>query len=183
MRIVTLVLAGLLGCAATAASGQGIGVQGTGANGQTAAQAPAPAPLLSSAPPAPDARWSFRRVDDGFVRLDNSTGQVAHCTPVHSSWACQAVPQNPAALEKQVAALRAEVESLKQEIARLQAAPPPPPAPPPPAPQGPAVSLRMPTHEELARAGTYVADTLSASWHRLVEMIMHFQHDVLRKDS
>ena len=45
-----------------------------------------------------------------------------------------------------------------------------------------AVSLRMPTHEELARARDYVTDTLSASWHRLVRMIMHFQHDVLRKD-
>ena len=39
----------------------------------------------------------------------------------------------------------------------------------------------MPTHEEIARARDYVADTLSASWHRLVRMIMHFQHDVLRK--
>ena len=81
-------------------------------------------------------------------------------------------------MERQIAALKAEVDSLKQEIARLRAAPPPPPPP-----QAPAVSLRMPTHAEFARASDYVANTLSVSWHRLVQMIMHFQHDVLRKNS
>ena len=165
MRIVTLLLTGALGCAAVAAWAQGT----------VRAQALGQAPLLSPAAPALASRWSFKRVDDGFVRLDSKTGQVAHCTPVHAGWACQAVPEDRAALEKQIAQLKAEVDSLKKEIAKLRAAPPPPP------PKGPAVSLRMPTHEEFARARDYVADTLSASWRRLVQMIMHFQHDVLRK--
>ncbi len=163
---------GVLGCAAVAVAAQG----------QAPAQAPEQAPLLSPAapPPAPPSRWSFKRVDDGFVRLDNRTGKVAHCTPVHAGWTCQAVPEKRAALEKQITQLKAEVDSLKKEIATLRAAASP--SPPPPAPkEGPAVSLRMPTHEELARARDYVTDTLSASWHRLVRMIMHFQHDVLRK--
>ncbi len=112
MRIVTLVLAAALGCGAAAALAQ------------------APAPLLppDGAPPAPETRWSFKRVDDGFVRLDNKTGQVAHCTPRSVGWACQAVPEDRAALEKQIARLQDEVASLKKEIAALHAAPPAPPA-------------------------------------------------------
>ena len=30
-------------------------------------------------PPPPESRFSFRRVDGGFVRLDNRSGQIAHC--------------------------------------------------------------------------------------------------------
>ena len=128
MRIVTLVLAAALGCGAAAALAQ------------------EQAPLLppSAAPSTPDTRWNFKRVDDGFVRLDNKTGHVAHCTPRTAGWACQAVPEDRAALEKQIAGLRDEVAALKKEIAALRAAPPPPPPPPE---KEPAVSLRMPTHE------------------------------------
>jgi hypothetical protein len=157
LRIVTLVLAGALGCGAVAAL----------------AQAPSPP---AGSPPAPDTRWSFKRVDDGFVRLDSKTGQVAHCTPRNVGWACQAVPEDRAALEKQIARLQDEIASLKKEIADLKAAPPPPPPE-----KEPGVSIRMPTQEEIARARDYLTDTLSSSWHRLVQMIVHFQHDVMRK--
>ncbi len=160
MRIVTVMLAAMLGCGAAAALAQ------------------APAPLLQPAesPPAPATRWNFKRVDDGFVRLDTRTGHVAHCTPRTAGWACQAVPEDRAALEKQIARLRDEIDALKKEIAQLRAAPPPPPPPE----KGPDVSLRMPTHEEIARARDYLADTFTETWHRLVQMIAHFQRDVLR---
>ena len=136
------------------------------------------APLLppAAAPTAPESRWSFRRVDDGFVRLDNRTGQVAHCTPRDARWTCQAVPQDRAALEKQVAALQAEIAALKQEIAKLRVAPPPPPPE-----QEPNVSLRMPTQQEVLQARDYLADTVTDAWHRFVQIIVHFQHDVMRK--
>ena len=164
LRIVTLVLAAALGCGAAAVMAQ------------------EPAPLLPPAgvPAAPETRWSFKRVDDGFVRLDNKTGQVAHCTPVHPGWTCQAVSENQSAQEKQIERLQDEVASLKKEIADLKAAPPPPPPPPPPPEKGGNVTIRMPTGQEIARARAYLADTLTASWHQLVQMIMHFQHDVLR---
>ncbi len=124
--------------------------------GAAAAQAPSPLLPPAGAPPAPEARWSFKRVDDGFVRLDNKTGQVAHCTPRNVGWACQAVPEDRAALEKQIARLQDEVASLKKEIAALRAAPPPPPPE-----KEPGVSIRMPTQEEIARARDYLADTLT----------------------
>lgn len=160
MRIVILVLTAVLGCGAAAAL----------------AQAPLLPPVDSpsaAAPPAPATRWSFRRVDDGFVRLDNRTGHVAHCTPRTAGWACQAVPEDRAALEKQIARLQDELAALKKEIAQLRAAPPPPP---PPEKKSPGVSLKMPTRNDIARARDYLADT----WHRLVQMIVQFQHDVLR---
>lgn len=165
MRIITLMLAAVLG------------------SGAAAALAQQQAPLLTPvAPPAPDTRWSFKRVDDGFVRLDNKTGQVAHCTPVNPGWTCQAVPENRSALEKQIVKLQDDVAALKKEIAALRAAPPPPPPSPQPK-KGPAVSLRMPTPADIAHARDYLAGTLTDTWHRLVRMIEHFQHDVLRKDS
>lgn len=163
MRIVTLVLAAALGCGAAAALAQ------------------EPPPLLppADAPPAPATRWSFKRVDDGFVRLDNRTGHIAHCTPRTAGWACQAVPEDRAALEKEVDRLKEEVATLKDEIAKLRAAAAPPPPPPPE--KEPGVSLRMPTQADIARARDYLADTFTDTWHRLVRMISHFQQDVLRK--
>lgn len=161
MRIVTLMLAAVLTGRAVAALAQ------------------QPSPLLTPAP-APDARWSFKRVDDGFVRLDGKTGQVAHCTPVHPGWTCQAVSENRSALEQQIKDLQDQVAALKQQVAALRAAAPSPaPAPPPTPPQEPSVSLRMPTQQDVDRARDY----LTGAWHHLVRMIQHFQHDVLRQNS
>ena len=58
-------------------------------------------------------RYTFNRVDDGFLRLDNQSGQVAFCSPHSVGWACQAVPEDRAALEKEIARLQDEVASLK----------------------------------------------------------------------
>jgi peptidoglycan hydrolase CwlO-like protein len=159
LRKVTLVLAAVLGC----------GVAAAGAQEQAPVQSPLQPSLQSPAPSSPEARWSFKRVDDGFVRLDNTTGQVAHCTPRNADWTCQAVAENRAALEKQVVHLQAQVASLKKEITALRAARPS-------LDQESGVSLRMPTHQDIAHARDYLAD----SWRRLVQMIKQFQHDVLR---
>ena len=37
-------------------------------------------------------RYSFNRVENGFLRLDNENGQVAYCSSHAVGWACQAVP-------------------------------------------------------------------------------------------
>ena len=77
-------------------------------------------------------RFSFNRVDDGFLRLDNQTGQVAFCSPPAVGWACQAVPEDRAALEKEIARLQDEVASLKTGSRGACATPPPPPPRRPP---------------------------------------------------
>lgn len=161
MRIVTLLLAALLGFGVAAAL----------------AQEPAPLPQPADSAASPAARWSFRRVDNGFIRLDNQTGHVAHCTSSRTAgWVCQAVPEDRAALEKQITRLQDEIAALKKEIAQLRAAS----QPPPPPEKDPGVSLRMPTQEEIARARDYLADTFSDTWQRLVRLVVQFQHDVLR---
>ncbi len=138
-------------------------------------------------PPAIASRFSFNRVDDGFLRLDHATGKVAFCSTHSVGWACQAVPEDRAALEREIArlqdslaAFKKEIAELKREIATLRA-PPAPPRPPAPIPPSAAPdkngALKLPSQQDLDRARAYIADT----WRRLVEMITEFQKDMMRK--
>jgi cell division protein FtsB len=134
-----------------------------------------PALAQDGAQPNVPGRYSFNRVDDGFLRLDTTSGQVAFCSPHTAGWACLAAPEDRAALEKEIARLQDEVASLKQEIANLRE--PPPPRPPADVtPQGQndnAVQLR----KDLARARA----AIEHAWQRLVEMIVNFQKDMMGK--
>jgi hypothetical protein len=127
--------------------------------------------------PNASSRYSFNRVDDGFLRLDNSSGNVAFCSPTSVGWACQAVPEDRAALEKEIARLQDEVVSLKNEVAALRepASPPRPPADltPPSDKSADAAQLR----EDLARARV----AIEGAWRRLVDMLVNFQKDMMRK--
>lgn len=132
----------------------------------------------TDAPPAP-ARYTFNRVDDGFLRLDNVSGQVTICRQHSVGWACQAVPEDRTALEGEIARLQNEVAGLKSEIAALREPPPPPrpPAdlspPPPPPRHDDAVQLR----EDMQRARVAIEN----AWRRIVETIVNFQKDMLHK--
>jgi hypothetical protein len=142
--------------------------------------------------PLPTAgRYSFNRVDDGFARLDNETGQVAYCSQRAEGWTCQPVADRPAmeteiaSLQKQVALLkklemdvgqlRDEISSLKKDIAALKE---PPRAPAEPAQsKGPDVSVKLPTRQDIMRARDYLEET----WRRLVEIIVGVQKDIMRR--
>jgi hypothetical protein len=137
--------------------------------------APAPAKPPQAASP-PSGRFAFSRVETGFLRFDTQTGQIALCR-VHSAggWACEAVPEERAALEKEIARLQDEITDLKRELAALQ----PSPRPPAPAPVPDTGDKKAPlvSDEDIARARAFVEET----WRRLVEMLMNFQKDVMRK--
>jgi cell division protein FtsB len=145
MRTVTLAIVALLACAAS------------------------PAPAQDEPMPS---RYSFNRVDDGFVRLDNISGQVAFCSPHTVGWACEAAAEDRAALEKEIARLQDEVTGLKREVADLRE-PPPPADLTPESKNDNARQLR----EDVARARV----ALENAWRRLVEMIVTFQQDMMRK--
>jgi len=134
-------------------------------------------PAAANIPPGPPNRFTFNRVDDGFLRLDIQTGQVAFCSPHAVGWACQTVPEDRAALEKEIARLQDEAASLKQEIAALRT--PPSPRPPddltPPSAGKSENTARL--REDLARARV----ALENAWRRLVEMIVNFQKDMMSK--
>jgi hypothetical protein len=141
------------------------------------AEDPAPAQIPDATPPAASSRYSFNRVENGFLRLDNQSGQIAYCSPVSVGWACQAVPEDRAALEKEIARLQDEVASLKTEVAALRE---PPPAPRSPAELSPPAdksddAAKLRADMERARAA------LEHAWRGLVEMIMTFQKDMMRK--
>ena len=152
MPTAKLIVALLLGCVATYALAQ------------------------NSSPANPPPRYSFQRVDDGFLRLDNSSGQIAFCSAHTVGWACQAVPEDRAALEKEIARLQDEVTKLKTEIAGLLA-PLPPPRPPADLTPAPTSDEAKQLRQDIDRARAAIEN----AWRRLVDMIMNFQKDMMRK--
>ena len=70
----------------------------------------------SPPPEGADSRYTFHRVDDGYVRLDGRTGQVSMCAQRSVGWACQAIPDERAALEAEIARLQGESAALKKEL-------------------------------------------------------------------
>lgn len=146
--------------AAVLALGLGLGVM------------PASAQDTSAQPPA---RYTFNRVDDGFIRLDNSNGQVARCTRRATGYACEVVAEERQALESEIARLLEENAALKKQLAELTN--PPPPRPPASVPPQASDKLKMPTEKDLERVKTFVGDT----WRRVVDMIVGWQKDVMRR--
>jgi len=61
-------------------------------------------------------RYSFSKQADGVLRLDTQTGDVSLCSQRSVGWACQAVPDDRAVLENEIARLRRENVVLKKDI-------------------------------------------------------------------
>src|SRR4029079_11157506 len=141
MRASMLAFAGILVCSASVASAQAV----IDVEGQRAAPPPVqesqpqvppqPAPRTespvqpkddSAAPPAVGGRFTFNRIDNGFLRLDTQSGQVAYCRTQKAGWWCQIVPENRSELDADVARLQADINDLKNlktlrsDLARLQ---------------------------------------------------------------
>jgi hypothetical protein len=178
MRHLTLAIVAVLACAASPALAQNGPSTQTIEPPHDTQVAPKTPSATENIPPRPPSRYAFNRVDNGFLRLDNQTGQVAFCSEHAIGWACQALPEDRAALEKEIARLQDEVASLRSEIAALRE-PPPPPRPP--------ADLTPPTADKSEDA-TKLRDDLERAraafenaWRRLVEMIVNFQKDMMRK--
>jgi len=70
----------------------------------------------STVPESDDSRYTFNRVDDGYLRLDGRTGQVSICARRPAGWTCEAVPDERAALEAEIARLQGENTAVKKEL-------------------------------------------------------------------
>jgi len=132
MRVSMLALAMCLVCVATLAPAQTV----IDVEGQKAAPPSTPERSLPPQPPSeipglpqenpqsvPTGRFTFNRVNNGFLRLDSDSGQVAYCSTQGRGWTCQAASEGNAALESQLAGLQDDVAALKKlgtEIATLQ---------------------------------------------------------------
>ena len=51
-------------------------------------------------------RYTFNRVDDGYLRLDTRTGQVSICSRRAVGWSCHPMPDERTALENEIARLQ-----------------------------------------------------------------------------
>src|SRR5215468_10888715 len=186
MRVSTLALAVILICPCGYSWAQ------TSNEGEKAAPQE-PTASNSQAPIA--SRYSFNRVDNGFIRLDSANGEIAYCSAQATGWICQAVPIDRASsagsddmqkgvtflkgLEEKLGRLQDEIVSLKKEVAALRE--PPPPRPPadlsPQSGNGPDIAIKLPTQEDTIRAREFLDET----WRRLVEMFGTVRKDIMRK--
>jgi hypothetical protein len=139
--------------------------------------------LLLSAPAIPcfaqdkpdngDGRFTLHRTDEGYLRLDGRSGQVSLCLKRAAGWECQAVPDERAALEGEIARLQANNAQLKRELLTRNL-----PLPGGGRPDAPGhEELQLPSDAELNRVMTFVEKV----WKRMVEMIVTTQKDIMKK--
>jgi hypothetical protein len=130
----------------------------------------------SAVPESDDSRYTFNRVDDGYLRLDGRTGQVSICARRPVGWTCEAVPDERAALEAEIARLQGENTAVKKELLARNL-----PLPGTVKPELPAESeeprLQLPNDADLNKVMNFVEKI----WRRLVEMIATLQKDMLKR--
>jgi hypothetical protein len=131
----------------------------------------------SRPPDNADGRYSFNKVAEGYVRLDSQTGQVSLCNRRAVGWACQAVPEDRAVLENEIARLRSENAVLKKDLLSRGLPLPTGSLPEPPLARNDDGNLRLPNNADIDRMMTFVGKM----WRRLVDMITNAHKDTFGK--
>ena len=133
----------------------------------------------TTAPQSDDKRYTFNRVDEGYLRLDGRTGQVSICAQRPAGWACQAVPDERAVLEAEIARLQAENAAVKKELIARNLPLPGTVKPDAPAANPDEPRLQLPNDADLNKVMNFVEKV----WRRLLDMIATVHKDVLKKQS
>jgi hypothetical protein len=134
---------------------------------------PLTASAQNGAPDGENGRYSFNRVEDGYLRLDQRTGQVSLCSRRNLGWSCHPVPDERAALEEEIARLQRDNAALKKEMLARGIMPPGGSlSQAPAAPEKPAA--KTPSDAELDRAMA----VMERLWKRLVEMVQRWQREM-----
>jgi hypothetical protein len=129
-----------------------------------------------SKPENTEGRFTFSRMNEGYVRLDNRTGQVSFCSKRTVGWTCQLAPEDRGVLENEIARLQGENATLKKDFLTRGLPLPGAIKAEPPAEQT-GRTFRLPTDPDLDRMKVLVEQV----WRRLVEMISTLQKDVMKK--
>lgn len=124
-----------------------------------------------------DARYTFHRVEDGYLRLDGRSGQVSSCARRPAGWLCQPVPDERAALEAELTRLQVDNAALKKELLSRHLALPSGIRPDPPPARVEEPRLRLTTDSEFSRIKAFVERV----WRRLVEMVANVQRDIMKR--
>ncbi|HET9817441.1 MAG TPA: hypothetical protein VFQ33_16915, partial [Xanthobacteraceae bacterium] len=123
--------------------------------------------------------YTFNRVDEGYLRLDGRTGQVSMCAQRPAGWACQAVPDERAVLEAEIARLQAENAAVKKELIARNLPLPGTVKPDAPAANPDESRLQLPNDADLNKVMNFVEKV----WRRLLEMMATVHKDLLKKQS
>jgi len=126
----------------------------------------------TATPDSENGRFTFSQVQDALVRLDTRTGQVSTCGKRASGWACEAVPDERAALENEIARLQGENAGLKKQLIARGTIPGSAQDGSKPQPE-----LKLPNDADLDR----VMGFMEKLWRRLIEMVQSVQRDMDRK--
>ena len=145
-------------------------IAGSALAGPAAAEQPSP-------PEGGDARFTFHRADDGYLRLDGRSGQVSMCNRRSSGWQCQLVPDERAALEAEISRLQSDNAVLKKELLSRSLPLPHGMGPDQPGSKSQVQRPQLPDDAELNR----VMAVMEKIWRRMVEMILSVQRDIQKR--
>ena len=128
----------------------------------------APSVQAQTAPDSENGRYTFSQVADGMLRLDTRTGAVSLCAKKDAGWACNAVPDERAALENEIARLQRENGTLKKDML-ARGLPLPGGVASAPSAQQRELNLKvpLPSDAEIDR----VMSAFEKMWRRLVDMM------------
>jgi hypothetical protein len=135
------------------------------------------AALAQTAPDSENGRFTFHRVEDGYLRLDARTGQVSVCARRPVGWACHPVPDERSALEGEIARLQTDNGLLKKELLARNIPLPGNIRKDPPVAGLPDVELKLPSDADVEKALTFMEKV----WRRLAEKLSAIQRDYFGK--
>lgn len=121
--------------------------------------------------PPDDSRFSFSKIDDGFLRLDGRTGQVSICSRKAAGWACETVADERTALEAEIARLQSANAVLKRDM--LARGLPLPQGAGPEASTAPRDERKLIDQADIDRVVTFMEKV----WRRLSDMLGSMQKD------
>jgi hypothetical protein len=119
---------------------------------------------------------------NAYVRLDTQTGAVSLCSQKPVGWACEAVPEDRAALENEIARLQTENAALKKDIL-ARGLPLPAGIMPEPSTaqsgedQNSGITLHLPSDADIDRMVAFAGHV----WQRLVDAVERAQKQFLNK--
>ena len=131
----------------------------------------------SGQPENEESRFTFHRADDGYLRLDGRSGQVASCTRRPVGWTCEMVPDERLALEAEITRLQGDNAALKKALISRQLALPSGIRPDPPLARAEERGWWPPRLPEFRQ----VRDVIATVWRRVVEMVAGAQKDLVRR--
>jgi hypothetical protein len=124
-----------------------------------------------------EGRFTFSRMNDGYVRLDNRTGQVSFCSKRTVGWTCQLAAEDRGVLENEIARLQEENASLKKDLLTRGLPLPGGMKDEPRADQAERQPFGLPADPNLER----MKEMVEKVWRQLVDMITTLQKDILKK--